>query len=195
MVGCTKLIDISKKILDLFLFAFWFRFDKVRFLISKGAIVGKGCTIITSCRNFGTEPYLIRIGHDVTITYGVLFVTHDGGTRIFRKNFPEMNRFGNAFAPIVLGNNVFVGLNSILLPGTKIGDNSLIGAGAVVKGTFEPGSVIAGNPGRTIGTIDEYIEKTMQRLVPLKATNRKELRTELQMYFSEEQLKRNTPVD
>ena len=52
--------------------------------------------------------------------------------------------------PVVIGKNVFVGCNSILLKGTRIGDNCVVGAGSVVSGTFEPGCVIAGNPARVI---------------------------------------------
>ena len=52
--------------------------------------------------------------------------------------------------PVVIRKNVFVGCNSILLKGTRIGDNCVVGAGSVVSGTFEPGCVIAGNPARVI---------------------------------------------
>ena len=56
-------------------------------------------------------------------------------------------------APIVLGKNVWVGLNAIILKGTTIGDNCVVGAGAVVKGTFPPDSIIAGNPARVVGKV------------------------------------------
>ncbi len=52
--------------------------------------------------------------------------------------------------PVKIGKNVFVGCNSILLKGTVIGDNCIIGAGSVVHGVFEDNCVIAGNPARVI---------------------------------------------
>ncbi len=52
--------------------------------------------------------------------------------------------------PVKIGKNVFVGCNSILLKGTEIGDNCIIGAGSVVHGIFEDNCVIAGNPARVI---------------------------------------------
>jgi acetyltransferase-like isoleucine patch superfamily enzyme len=54
---------------------------------------------------------------------------------------------------IRIGKNCFIGCNSIILKGTVLGDGCVVGAGAVVSGTFEAGSVIAGNPGKIIKTL------------------------------------------
>lgn len=51
---------------------------------------------------------------------------------------------------IIIGKNVFIGCNSIILKGTKLGDNCIVGAGSVVSGEFETDCVIAGNPARVI---------------------------------------------
>lgn len=53
-------------------------------------------------------------------------------------------------APIRIGKNCFIGCNVLILKGTEIGDNCVVGAGAVVSGKFEAGCVIAGNPARII---------------------------------------------
>lgn len=54
---------------------------------------------------------------------------------------------------IVIGRNCFIGCNSLLLKGTKLGDGSVVGAGSVVAGEFEDGVVIAGNPAKVIKRI------------------------------------------
>jgi acetyltransferase-like isoleucine patch superfamily enzyme len=55
-------------------------------------------------------------------------------------------------APIVIGEDVFVGARAIILKGTRIGSGAVIGAGAVVSGTVAPHAVVAGNPARVVGT-------------------------------------------
>ena len=61
--------------------------------------------------------------------------------------------------PIVLGNDVYIGNNVILMPGVKVGSNVVIGAGAVVTRDIPDNSVAVGVPARVIKTADEYLEK------------------------------------
>ena len=57
--------------------------------------------------------------------------------------------------PIKIGKNCFIGCNAIILKGTELGDGCVVGAGAVVSGKFDAGSVIAGNPARVIRKLGE----------------------------------------
>jgi acetyltransferase-like isoleucine patch superfamily enzyme len=103
---------------------------------------------------FGTEPWLITIGNNVYITSGVTFVTHDGGTLILRKEIPDLEYT----APITIGNDVYIGVRTIILPGVIIGNRCVIGAGSVVTKSIPDNSVAAGVPARVIKTTDEYLE-------------------------------------
>ncbi|MDR0348987.1 MAG: sugar O-acetyltransferase [Tannerella sp.] len=54
--------------------------------------------------------------------------------------------------PITIGNNVWIGAQSVILPGVTVGDNSIIGAGSVVTHNIPPHVVAAGNPCRILKT-------------------------------------------
>ncbi len=70
-------------------------------------------------------------------------------------NFHGLDKVG----VICVGNNVFIGNNSILLPGVIIGDNYIIGAGSVVSKNVPENSVVAGNPAKVIMSFSEYADK------------------------------------
>ena len=76
--------------------------------------------------------------------------------------------FGNAYTqPVVLGQNVWTGVGAIIVPGVTIGDNAIIGAGAVVTGDIEANQVAYGIPARLVGDApqdpDERREAVMMR--------------------------------
>lgn len=57
--------------------------------------------------------------------------------------------------PIVVGENVWIGGDVILLPGVELGEGCVVGAGAVVTKSFPPYAILGGNPARIIGQRDE----------------------------------------
>lgn len=84
--------------------------------------------------SWSTEPWIITLGNNVHITDGVRFITHDGGTLLYRKQIPDLE----ITKPITVGNDVYIGNNVIILPGVSIGNNVVIGAGAVVSNIIRP---------------------------------------------------------
>ncbi len=126
----------------------------IKYARSLGVKIGDECRIyITS---WGSEPFLITIGDRVTITSGVRLVTHDGSTWLVRdKNNIRYQRYSG----IKIGSNVFIGINSIIMPGVNIGDNVVVGAGSIVTKDIPSNSVVVGNPAKIISTYDKFAEK------------------------------------
>ena len=112
---------------------------------------------------WGTEPWIITLGDNVHISDGVRFLTHDGGARLFRNQVPDLE----ITKPITVGNNVFIGNCVILMPGIKVGDNVVIGAGAVVTHDVPSNTVVGGCPAKVIESIDEYFEKIKLKSIHL----------------------------
>ncbi|MCD0459860.1 acyltransferase [Roseiconus lacunae] len=122
-----------------------------------GVKVGDDCRIITT--RISTEPWLITIGNRVTITAEVFFLTHDGATSLIADERGRRHKV----APIVIGDDVFIGVCSIIHPGVRIGDRVIIAAGSVVTKSVPSGSVVGGAPARIIGNFDDYKRKALER--------------------------------
>jgi acetyltransferase-like isoleucine patch superfamily enzyme len=121
----------------------------------------KGLDVAADCRfegfpNFGSEPYLISIGRHVAIASEVSFITHDGGTHVFRKQ--ERYRKVIKYGRIVVHDNCVLGHRAIILPGVSIGPNSVVSAGSVVTRNVPPNALVAGNPAKPVLTIQQYAE-------------------------------------
>ncbi len=136
------------------------RRDPIAYARTLGVKIGQNCRFwgITPY-TFSTEPWLITIGNNVYITGEVQFITHDGGTLPFRREVPDLEWT----APIVVGNDVFIGIRAIILPGVAIGDHCIVGAGAVVSKAVPSNSVVAGNPARVVKTADKYFEQLKRK--------------------------------
>lgn len=106
---------------------------------------------------WSSEPYLIEVGNNCQITNGVRMFTHGGGGAV-RLKYEKFDCFGK----IKIGNYVYIGTNSLIMPGVQIDDNVLIAAGSVVTNSIPSNVVVGGNPAKIICTIDQYIEKNMQ---------------------------------
>lgn len=126
-----------------------------------GVKVGNKCTINT--RYFGSEPYLIEIGNHVGIANDVKFYTHTASF-VFRQTIPNFDAFGK----IKICNNVYIGSGAYILPGVTLNDNVIVGAGSVVTKSVPEGMVVAGNPARIVGSIEDL----KQKLLPYNVSTR-----------------------
>ena len=119
---------------------------------------------ITGSPSFGSEPYLIKIGDDVTITTGVIFHNHDGGLGVLRKKYPGID----VIKPIKIGNNVFIGSNSTFMPGVTVGNNVIVGASSLVTKDIPDNVIVGGVPAKFIKTIEEYEQKVLTEAIFIK---------------------------
>ena len=133
-------------------------------LRNKGASIGDNTIFFSPRRTIVDEgkAFLISIGNYCRITSGVTILAHDYSRSVLRYYYGD-NIGGSA--PVSIGNNCFIGMNAIILMGTRIGDNCIVGAGSVVKGDFPANSVIAGNPGKVISSLEDFLSRRKNRLL------------------------------
>lgn len=152
-----------KKIFDLCMLKV---LGNVKYARVLGVKIGNSCNIQDV--SFGTEPYLIEIGNDVQITSGTKFFTH-GGAWVLRDKYPRLDFFGK----IKVGSNVYIGNNSLILPGVTIGDDVVIAAGSVVTKSVPSSTIIGGNPAKVIGHLEDFERRMFEFNIDTKGMNDK----------------------
>lgn len=125
-------------------------------LISMGMKVGKNFKRLHGVILDPGHCWLIEIGDNVTMAPRVHILCHDASTKIFL-NYTKIGR-------VTIGDNVFIGAESVVLPGVTIGRNVIIGANSTVTHDIPDCSVAVGSPARVICTLDEYLEKEQIRM-------------------------------
>lgn len=92
----------------------------------------------------------IKIGDNTRIGANCKIVDNDFHPIELKHRHNGLNEAYTKKAPIIIGNDCFIGMNSIILKGTTLGNNVVVGAGSVVHGTFPDNCIVAGNPARLI---------------------------------------------
>lgn len=118
------------------------RFVRTAYLRMLGVKIGRN-TMISIGAKIDTHRGTVVIGDNCLITHGAKILSHDGATRL-------TNPSDNGSGKTQIGNNVFVGVNAVILRNVTIGDNSVVAAGAVVTRNVPPASVVAGNPAEVV---------------------------------------------
>jgi acetyltransferase-like isoleucine patch superfamily enzyme len=132
--------------------------------------VGRNCHI--GLNNVLQANGEIEIGDDVLLGPDVMIwsVNH-----VFHRLDVPILEQGYEHKPVVIGNGVWIGANSFIMPGANIGDHVVISAGSVVAGKdVEPYSILAGNPARKIGARQERVPRAVpDRDDPAEITSRR----------------------
>lgn len=103
----------------------------------------------------------MSIGNHVNIVRSTIF-TYDYSWSVIKRKTGEI--LGNQ-RPVKLGNNIFIGDGSLILGGSVIEDNVIIGAHSIVTGICESNSVYAGIPAKRIMSLDEYKVKIQKKSI------------------------------
>ena len=140
----------------------WFR--------RNGMKIGDNCTIC--CNILPSEPYLVTIGNNVTISAPVQLLTHDNS--IIKMSHGEST---DIFGEINIGDNCFIGAGTVILPGVTLADNIVVAAGSVVtKSFFESNIIIGGNPAKKITTWELSLEKNIKYAQNIRGLSQREKR-------------------
>ena len=125
-------------------------------LISRGMKVGKNFSRLHGVILDPDHCWLIEIGDNVTMAPRVHILCHDASTKQFL-NYTKIGR-------VTIGSNVFIGAETVVLPGVTIGSNVIIGANSTVTHDVPDNTVVAGSPARVIYTLTEYLDKEKKRM-------------------------------
>ena len=152
-------------------------------LIKMGMKVGENFNRLNGVILDPGHCWLIDIGDDVTMAPRVHILCHDASTKTFL-GYTKIGR-------VTIGNNVFIGADTVVLPGVTIGDNVIVGANSTVTHDVPDNTVVAGTPARVICSLEQYLDKEKQRMNDAPCyedtyTLRKNVSMELRMKQKEE---------
>ncbi len=129
----------------------WFRPNVANDLRARGLTVGQNFNMLDGVQIDWSHCWHITIGDDVTLAPGVRILAHDAST----KPYLGYTRIGK----VDIGDRVFIGASSIVLPGVRIGNDVIIGAGSIVTRDIPDNVVAAGNPAKALVDLDEYVAR------------------------------------
>lgn len=132
-----------------------------------GAVVGEGTVMLRVTLSGTRTPDEFVIGKGCLLT-NCMLLGHDAAARVF---LPELRAADGSLvggrsrkAAVHIGDQVFIGYGSIVMPGVRIGNRVVVGAGSVVTRDLPDDCVAAGNPAKPLCGVDAYVERCRARL-------------------------------
>lgn len=131
-------------------------YDMIEELKKKGLKVGSNFHMQQGCIIDLSHSFHIEIGNDVSLAPNVHILAHDASTWWFL----EYSKIKN----VRIGNRVFIGAGSIIMPGVTIGNDVIVGAGSVVTKDIPDNCLYAGNPAKFMMNTDAYIAREKEKM-------------------------------
>lgn len=136
-----------------------------------GVFAGVGDAVRIMDRKIPLYSRLIKFHNNIQVASDVHFVTHDATYSVF--NMLPDSRMGVAKYPEHIGcievmDNVFIGSNTTILGGVRIGPNAIVAAGSLINKDVPEGSIVGGVPARVIGRFEDLRNKRMQSEYPIE---------------------------
>ena len=123
-------------------------------LKKRGLVIGNRVNLQQGVVLDPSHCWHIQIGDDVIMAPNVHILAHDAST----KNHIGLTKIGN----VIVGNSVFIGANSVVLPGVTIGENTVIGACSLVSKDIPANVVATGNPIRVVSHLSEFVVQHLE---------------------------------
>ena len=121
---------------------------KIRNWKRNGLVIGKNVEIEKGCSLDPSFPWLITVGDNVTMAPEVRILAHDASMK-YANGKTKLGR-------VTIGDNVFIGTKTVVLPGVTIGSNVVIGAKSLITKDVPDNCVVCGVPAKIVRTFDNF---------------------------------------
>ncbi len=119
--------------------------------LKMGMKIGKNNHGVAACMLDYAHCWLIEIGDNVTFAPEVYLLAHDASTQ----KLVDYTKI----AKVIIEDNVFIGARALIMPGVRVGKNSIVAAGSIVTKSVPENTVVGGNPAKFITTVADYKKK------------------------------------
>lgn len=131
--------------------------ERGKYLKEKNIFAFIGENVHFQPRSVPLYPELIKLHNNIMVSAGVKFITHDASFVVL--NGLGQGRFSEEVGCIEVMDNVYIGYNATVMPNVRIGENVIVGAGALVSKDLEPNGVYVGIPAKKICSFNDYVNR------------------------------------
>lgn len=129
----------------------------LKWIESKGFVHGRNFNLEKGANIDSAFCKYISVGHNVTLAKDVYILAHDAS---MKKKLGK-TKIGN----VIIGNNVFIGARTVILPGVRIGNDTIIAANSTVTRCIPDGQVWGETPAKYIMDIENFLDKHSKQMI------------------------------